>query len=72
MSFKEVNILRKSGDIKEAFQMATADLQNEPDNIWYKRAMGWVYYEFVKKAVENKDYDEFITPSSVRACSSFQ
>jgi hypothetical protein len=61
MSFKEVNILRKSGDIKEAFQMATADLQNEPDNIWCKRAMGWVYYEFVKKAVENKDYDEFIT-----------
>ncbi len=60
MSFKEVNSLRKSGDLEEAFQMATADLQEEPENIWAIRAIGWVYYEFSKKAVENDDKADFL------------
>jgi hypothetical protein len=60
MSFKEVNSLRKSGSLEEAFQMATADLQNEPNDIWSKRAMGWVYYEFVKKAVEINNITDFL------------
>ncbi len=61
MSFKEVNRLRKSGKIEEAFQMATADLKKEPENIWAKRAMSWVCYGRAKRVVENNDTAGFLT-----------
>ena len=60
MSFKEVNRLRKNGLLQDAFIMAEADLNAEPTNIWNKRAIGWVYYEFLKKAQQQNNYEAFL------------
>ena len=60
MSFKEVNELRKSGKLDEAFELAEADLRNDPDNIWSKRAISWVYFERLKINASVENYSLFL------------
>ncbi len=48
MDFKEITLLRKSNKLNEAWAMAGEWLQKEPDNIWAKRAVGWVLFDFLK------------------------
>lgn len=57
MSFKEVKELRKEGKLQEALAMAIADLEVQPDNIWNKRSMGWVIYDFAKEAASKNDFN---------------
>ena len=59
MSFKEIKELRKNGKLEEALEMANEALQAEPDNIWNKRAAGWVYYDYLKNYSELDSYDRF-------------
>jgi len=59
MSFKEINNLRKAGDLDEALKMANEALESEPDNIWNKRAAAWVHYEYLKKNSQPKSYETF-------------
>lgn len=49
MSAKEVTELRQSGNLKEAHSMGKQLLNTDSENIWNKRAMSWVYYEYLKK-----------------------
>ena len=60
MSFKEINDLRKSGRLQEALYMATAELNEEPDNIWAKRAAAWVYYAYIKSNCNPESFDVFV------------
>lgn len=60
MSFKEVNELRKSGKLDDAFEMAEADLRSDPDNIWAKRAISWVYFERLKLNSSLENYTHFL------------
>ncbi len=63
MSFKEVTQLRKSGQLEKALEMAEADLRTDPDNDWAKRAVVWVYYEYLKKAQagnRRREYQDFL------------
>lgn len=59
MSSKEIKELRQAGKLDEALQMAKQLLEAEPDNIWNKRAISWVYYEYVKKFAQPDSYDLF-------------
>lgn len=49
MAFKEVQNLRKNGNLHAAYEMATNDLQVEPESIWAKRAVAWCIYDFLKE-----------------------
>ena len=60
MSFKEVKELRTCGKIDEALIMAQADLEADSSNVWNKRSISWVYYEFAKKNSNINGYDAFI------------
>lgn len=60
MSFKEVNELRKSGKLDEALKMANQDLEKEPDNIWNKRSLAWVYHDYLKKYASKENIENFI------------
>ncbi|MDR3244895.1 MAG: hypothetical protein LBT50_00500 [Prevotellaceae bacterium] len=60
MSAKEVKELRKAGRLNEALEMALLDLKTEPDNIWSKRSISWVYYEFAKKNLDVIYFETFI------------
>lgn len=57
---KDVTELRKQGQLVEAFGLATELLAVEPDNVWTKRAMGWVRYERLKALAKSKASDEFM------------
>lgn len=44
MPAKEIKELRQAGKLDEAYAMAKAELEAEPENIWSKRNMSWVFY----------------------------
>jgi len=60
MSFKEVKELRKSGELENALTLAQQDLEKNISDIWNKRSIAWVYYEFLKKYSNAENYDKFI------------
>lgn len=60
MSFKEITQLRKEGKLEEALTYAQQDYNKEPDNIWNKRSLSWVYYEFAKKAAAESNINNFL------------
>lgn len=59
MGSKEIKELRKSGKLEEALDLAKTELQADPENIWSKRNISWVYYEYLKKSVASDDIREF-------------
>jgi hypothetical protein len=61
MPAKEIKELRQSGKLEEAITMAKAELETQPDNIWGKRNISWVYYDYLKQNVASVDLDAFIS-----------
>lgn len=49
MSFKEIKELRQAGKLEEALELATQAIEADTENIWNKRALGWVHYDYLKK-----------------------
>jgi hypothetical protein len=60
MPAKEIKELRKVGKLEEALQMATTELQAEPENIWAKRNISWVYYDHLKQNSSHEHFGSFI------------
>jgi tetratricopeptide (TPR) repeat protein len=60
MPSKEIKELRQSGRLDEALEMAQNELNAQPDNIWGKRNISWVYYEYLKKYAHEFNYEGFI------------
>jgi hypothetical protein len=60
MPAKEIKELRQSGRLEEALNMAKAELEAQPDNIWAKRNISWVYYEYLKQSAATVDIESFI------------
>ncbi len=46
--------------MKKALAMAEEDLQKDPEGEWPKRAVVWVYYAYLKKAVEKDNPAEIL------------
>jgi len=57
---KDITALRKNGQLAEAFELATELLIAEPDNLWTKRAMGWVRFERLRALAKSNASEEFI------------
>ncbi|MCQ3977626.1 MAG: hypothetical protein DPW09_29720 [Anaerolineae bacterium] len=53
---QKITQLRKEGKLDEALALTREALAGEPDNLWNKRAAGWVFYECCKNAIQAKDY----------------
>lgn len=49
MPAKEIKELRQSGKLKEALHLAQNELELDPNNIWSKRNISWVYMDIIKK-----------------------
>lgn len=60
MSSHRVNQLRKEGDLKGALKLALTDLSDNPDDIWNKRAISWVYFAYLKEGVNNLNEKKFL------------
>ena len=59
MPAAEIKALRKAGKLEEALTIAQEDLNANPENIWGKRNISWVYYEYLKKYVHEENFDGF-------------
>lgn len=49
---QQVTQLRKSGQLDEAYQVGMEALQESPGDLWLRRSVAWVHYEYIKHAVE--------------------
>ncbi|PDS22407.1 DUF7017 domain-containing protein [Flavobacterium branchiophilum] len=61
MPAKEIKELRQSGKLKEAYIMAKSELDLQPENIFAKRNISWVYYEYLKLNALPEKIDNFIS-----------
>lgn len=53
--------MRKDGKLQEAYDLAIAELEKTPENIWAKRNLCWVYFDYLKKLVSIDKYSDFIS-----------
>ena len=53
MPAKEIKELRQAGKLEEAYAMAEAEMQLEPENIWTKRNISWVIYSQLDASANN-------------------
>jgi len=53
MPAKEIKELRQAGKLDEAYTMAKAELEAEPENIWGKRNLSWVLYAQLDASASN-------------------
>jgi hypothetical protein len=60
MPAKEIKELRLAGRLDEALEMAREELQANPENIWAKRNLSWVLYDWVKKCNSVDEFDSFL------------
>lgn len=60
MPSDEIKALRKAGRLEEAYQMAQSELAAEPDNIWTKRNLSWVYYDYLKQNTAPEHFNDFV------------
>jgi tetratricopeptide (TPR) repeat protein len=61
MPAKEIKELRQSGRLEEALEMARNEYQADPQNIWTKRNLSWVYYEYLKANASVEKYNDFVS-----------
>ena len=57
--YSEIRELRKK-NLEEACALAEQNLEAAQNDIWLKRAIGWVYYDKAKLAINDNDADEAI------------
>lgn len=61
MPAKEIKELRQAGKLEDALKMAKAELGAQPDNIWAKRNISWVYYDHLKLNSSVYQFDAFLS-----------
>jgi hypothetical protein len=61
MPAKAIKELRQAGKLEEALDLAKSEFQAEPDNIWSKRNISWVYYDYLKQNIMSDQFDTFMT-----------
>ncbi|CEN44437.1 DUF7017 domain-containing protein [Capnocytophaga canis] len=54
-----VTELRKAGKLKEAWELANSQLEKNPNDIWVKRDLAWVYYEYLKQYASVQTFTQF-------------
>lgn len=60
MPSKEIKSLRQAGKLEEAYQMAKSELDADPENIWSKRNISWVLYDYLKQNNSSQQFKTFL------------
>jgi tetratricopeptide (TPR) repeat protein len=60
MPANEIKELRQAGKLEEALALAEQEYEVDPENIWTKRNLSWVYYDYIKKYSAASQFGEFI------------
>ena len=56
---KEITTMCKAGQMEEAYELAKSDYENDPQNVWTQRELGWALYYSLKSDVENNKRQMF-------------
>jgi hypothetical protein len=59
MPAKEIKELRQSGKLEEALHLAKLELDADAENVWAKRNISWVYYEYLKQNCSPNNFENF-------------
>jgi len=59
-TIKTINDLFRNGQYDEAFAMALSDWQQDSNNIWAQRKMGWAYTFMLKQDIQQNNYEHFV------------
>lgn len=59
MPAKEIKELRQSGKLEEALELAVFELQQAPENVWTRRNLSWVYYDYAKLNCSPEKFESF-------------
>lgn len=59
-TFQEISSLRKAGKVDDAYRLAEEALKETPEDLWTKRAMGWVLYEYLDQSATNRDFSKYL------------
>ncbi len=57
---KEITTMCKAGQIQDAYDIAKSDIEQNPNDIWIQREMGWALYYLIRKDSENGQYDQLL------------
>jgi hypothetical protein len=60
MNHKVILELRKSGNLEAALELAQSDWMRDPENIWYRRNLGWVYLDILKSYNNHEHFEVFV------------
>ena len=58
MSAKEISLLRKTGKLKEAYEMAISDLRLLPQDPWVQTSLFWVLRDICQQLCDRNEIDE--------------
>src|SRR5690606_8676643 len=59
MPARAIKKLRTEGNLDQALKMAQELLQSKPSDIWAKRSIAWVYYDYLKQNNQPGKFGEF-------------
>lgn len=57
---KNITNLRRAGNLNEAYRVAQAALDARPDDVWCKKDMAWVLYDFAKQKATVDTKEQFV------------
>lgn len=58
-SVRDITSMCKAGQVAEAYRLAKADYDADPQNIWTQRGLGWALYYMLKSDIEQHDRKSF-------------
>lgn len=58
-SIKEITAMCKNGKVREAYELAKADMERQLP--WAQREMGWALYYLIKNDIDIANYQSFLT-----------
>lgn len=54
-TIRDITAMCKAGNLTEAYELAKANYEESPSNIWTQRGVGWVIYYLIKEDVETRN-----------------
>lgn len=60
-TIKEITAMCKAGQVAEAYELAKADYEADPQNVWTQRELGWALYYKLRNNAENNERQMFYT-----------
>ena len=57
---RDITTMCKAGQVLEAYELAKADLEQSPTDVWTQREVGWALYYLIRRDAENGQYEQII------------